>query len=62
VHSLLHLNERVPVTFVGAPKAPKAFGKGILKNRTYYLSFFPIFERNNVKLLNCSLWGFYCWV
>ncbi len=57
MRNLFHPNERVLVAFVGAPGI---LGRGYLRIEYITLidpalNFCPISERNNVKLLSCSL-------
>ncbi len=56
--NLFHLEEKIPIAFVGALGL---LGKGYLKIKyitliDLALNFCPVFERNHVKLLSWSLW------
>jgi len=57
---MLHPKERIPAAFMGALGF---LGKGYWRIEyitliNHALNFCLVFERNHVKLLNCSLWIF----
>ncbi len=64
MRNLFHPREKILVAFVGALGF---LGRGYWKIEYITLTdptlnLCPVFERNHVKLLNHSLWGFCCWV
>jgi hypothetical protein len=64
MRNVFYPEERIDAAFMGAPGLS---GRGYWKIKyiTFIdlaLNFYLVFERNHVKLLSWSLWGFCYWV